>query len=418
MALTLSFAVGAAMRREVDIDVYLMGAARVLGSHLYAVALPGTGLKFTYPPFAALVFEPLRVMPQRGAQVVWACLNVAALGGLLFVSMRAVRPRLEITTVVRWAMILSAPAALLDPVFQTISLGQLNLFVVLLVLADLSGTRGVGVRRIPQGVLIGVAAALKLTPLVFVPYLFVTRQTRAAWTAVATFTGCSVVAMVIAPRSSWTFWTRDVFRSRSGPPWFISDQNVRGFVIRLLHGPAPAVLLWSVVIGCGAIGIGVAAVAYRQSSPLLGTLVCATTGLIVSPITWAHHLVWVVPLLFWLVLASDRPIRGMPIAVLVAALFWSRAIWWTPHGHNHELAETGWQVVVGSSYFLALCVFVAGTAALLTTRHLRTIPEAGRLFPLESSSSERRHPQRPRGVIGRSPMRVGSHHKRRQLTQS
>ena len=185
---------------------------------------------------------------------------------------------------------------------------------------------------------------------------------------------------MVAPRAGWTFWTDDVFRSRSGAAWFISDQNLRGFAIRLHHGPVPGAALWGAAFGVGVFGMAVAVAAYRRSSPLLGALVCAATGLLISPITWAHHLVWVIPVLLWLVLGADRPVRGLAWAVAGWVLFALRLIWWVPNGDNHELAEHGWQLFLGNSYFFSVCLFIVATAALLVLRARRPIPPAATLL--------------------------------------
>jgi len=380
LATVLALAIFFALGREVDIDVYLLGGKHVFGSHLYDIPLPGTGLRFTYPPFAALVFAPMALLPTVVAQVLWSCLNVATLAALLFAGIRATRPQGERSTALRWALVLVLPAAALDPVHLTLSFGQVNLIVTLLVLADLTGERHVGALRLPRGVLIGIAAAVKLTPLVFLPYLFLTRQARAGRNAAVTFLVCSALTAVVAPRAGWTFWTDDVFRSRSGPAWFISDQNLRGFAIRLHHGPVPGAVLWGVTFGVWVLGMAVAVAAYRRSSPLLGALVCAATGLLISPITWAHHLVWVVPVLLWLVLAADRPVRGLPLAVAGWVMFTLRLIWWAPNGNNHELAEHGWQLVLGNSYFFSVCLFIVATGALLVLRARRPTPPAAALL--------------------------------------
>jgi alpha-1,2-mannosyltransferase len=101
-------------------------------------------------------------------------------------------------------------------------------------------------------------------------------------------------------------------------------------------------------------------------------LVCATTGLLVSPITWAHHMVWVVPVLIWLVWAADRPAGGRLWAAVVAVTFWWAPIWRVPNGSNVELHEHGWQLVVGNSFFLAMVVFMLGVTALLALRRRST----------------------------------------------
>jgi alpha-1,2-mannosyltransferase len=115
-------------------------------------------------------------------------------------------------------------------------------------------------------------------------------------------------------------------------------------------------------------GVALAGWASRQSSNLLGVLVCATTGLLVSPITWAHHMVWVVPVLAWLVWAPDRPAGGRWWAAATAGLFWWAPIWMVPNGAQVALGEHGWQLLWGNSFFAAMVVFMVGVAAMLTVR--------------------------------------------------
>ena len=95
------------------------------------------------------------------------------------------------------------------------------------------------------------------------------------------------------------------------------------------------------------------------------------TGLLVSPITWAHHLVWVVPIILWLAFAHDRPAFGRLWAALAAAWFWCGPIWRIPHGSGVELHDTLAQLLVGNSYTLAMLLFVGGMIVMLALRHRR-----------------------------------------------
>ena len=110
---------------------------------------------------------------------------------------------------------------------------------------------------------------------------------------------------------------------------------------------------------------------------MLGVLVCATTCLIVSPVTWAHHLVWVVPAILWLALAEDRPRHGRALAVGAGVLFWSAPIWWVPHDRVLGLRLNAWQLVAGNSFFLATVLFMSGVAVHVTRRNRALLAQAG-----------------------------------------
>ncbi|HEV3132287.1 MAG TPA: glycosyltransferase 87 family protein [Acidimicrobiales bacterium] len=362
-------------RRQLDIAVYLMGAHHLLDGHLYLAALPAPPhLPFTYPPFAALVFAPLTVLPLSAAQVLWSLVNVAALFALVWLSLRATRPGLDRRRRLLWSLVLMAPAFWIEPVHLTFAFGQVNVVLAALALADLTGHLRLGTRTLPRGVLIGVVAAVKLTPLVFVPYLFVTRQTRAAWVALGTFALCSGATAATDPGVSWSYWTKYATDAkRVGGVFFISNQSLRAVADRVDHRVVSTGLITLASAVVLVMGIALAGWAWRSSSNLLGVLVCATTGLLVSPITWEHHMVWIVPVLIWLVWAPDRPAGGRLWALAGAALFFWAPIWKVPHGSNVELTEHGWQLLEGNSFFLAMVVFMVGVAVLLTVRR----PEPG-----------------------------------------
>src|ERR1700722_6634249 len=166
---------------QVDIDVYRMGGQHVLSPNLYSVQFRNTGLFFTYTPFAALMFAVFGLnLGIWSLQCVWAVTNIVALAALIYISIRIVVPRLHRKQAVRWALLLLSPAVALNPVFTTVGLGQINLILCLLIIWDLATDRRIGSRPLPLGIATGVAAAIKLTPLIFVPYLIITRRSRGA----------------------------------------------------------------------------------------------------------------------------------------------------------------------------------------------------------------------------------------------
>jgi alpha-1,2-mannosyltransferase len=357
---------------QVDFDVYLMGAKQIFTGHLYTSYLASPREAFTYPPISALLFVPFTALSRVTAQATWAGLSVILLTSFLYCSLRAVRPSSRKSDLMLSALILTFPAMVLNPVNMTFGFGQINILLALLVLVDLTTFTVLKNHSIPRGIMTGIAAALKLTPLIFVPFLFATKQIRAGCVALVTFSVCGVVMLAVAPSESWSYWTRYVLDShRVGGTVYISNQSLRSTMYRFNHGPVPEGLFILLVLSIGLVGLSAAVWAYRSSSPLLGILLCAVTGLLVSPITWAHHLVWVVPIIIWLALAQDRPAFGRVWAVGVTVWFWYGAIWRVPHGRRAELHDSLAQLMVGNSYTLAMLAFVGGMIIMLTLRHNR-----------------------------------------------
>jgi alpha-1,2-mannosyltransferase len=276
-----------------------------------------------------------------------------------------------------WAFVLLGPSYLLDPVRLSFYFGQINVVLCALLLVDLTMTVRLGRWTLPKGVLVGVAAAIKLVPLVFIPYLLVTRQVRAAWTALASFVACSLVALAFDPSTSWQYWTKYATdAARVGNPYFILNQSLQGALDRLAHRQVPTTVIDALgVVGLIA-GIALARWAWKDSSPFLGILVAATTGLIVSPITWEHHLVWAVPVLLWLACAPDRPPAGWLWAAGAGVVLWRAPLQQVSDGEANELHEHGWTLLAGSSSFALLVAFMIGVAVLLAVRR-RTATRAG-----------------------------------------
>ena len=373
LVLAVAYGLYIALRTyEVDLGVYLrLGGKYVFTSHLYSFVLPNTSLPFTYPPFAALLFAPWqRTFTSVGlVQAVWTMGNLVALIGVLVLSVRLVKPSLDRIGTWRLALALSLPALLLNPVLITIGFGQVNLFVTFLVMWDLLSDRSIGKRRLPLGVATGLAAAVKLTPLLFVPYLLITRRWRGAVTCLLTFGACELVTFAVSPASSRDYWTKAVFKpGRAGDLSIVDNQNLWGVLDRFTHGVLPDALMLPLLLVTAAGGLWLAAQAHRRSSPFLGVLICAVTCLIVSPISWVHHMVWVVPAILWLALAPDRPRWGRSLAVATAVLFWSAPVWWVPYKNTSDLHLNLLQLIAGNSFFFAMLLFLAGAAVLVIRR--------------------------------------------------
>ncbi len=372
---------------EVDLGVYLrLGGKYIFTSHLYSFVLPNTSLPFTYPPFAALLFAPWqRAFPSVGSvQAVWTMCNVVALLGVLVLSLRLVKPSLNGTATWRLALALSLPALLLNPVLITIGFGQVNLFVTFLVMWDLLSERRIGKRQMPLGVATGLAAAVKLTPLLFVPYLLLTRRWRGALTCVITFSACELLTFLISPTSSRAYWTKAVFKpGRAGDLSIVDNQNLWSVLDRFAHVVLPGSVVLPLLVLTAAAGLWVASQAHRRSSPLLGVLICAATCLIVSPISWVHHMVWVVPAILWLAFAPDRPRWGRWLAGAAAVLFWSAPVWWVPYKNTSDLHLGVFQLIAGNSFFLAMVLFLAGAAVLVVRRRVASPQDESLLLGLQ-----------------------------------
>jgi hypothetical protein len=338
----------AAAHRQVDFSVYMWGGHAVpRDSRLYLV--PAHGHWFTYPPFAAAVFAAITAVPFGTAQVLWALVSVAAFAIACYLALRlaGVRPSRTVT-----AGVVAAGLAL-EPVYHTLFNGQINTILLAFVLAD--------VWRVAQGrragIAIGIAAAIKLTPGIFVLLLLLTRRTKAALIAMVTFAVCTLIGYLVAPGASRLYWTRFFYDTKRVDAPYIGNQSLYGSTIRLLGG-ASHTGGWFLLLplAVGVVGLATATVFARRGEWLTAAAVTGVTSLLMSPVSWTHHWVWVMPAL--IVLARGRP--GERVAAACGYLLFVLApLWWTPHSLGQYDYGFHWLLtLVANCYVLAGIVFL------------------------------------------------------------
>ncbi|MFJ4951443.1 glycosyltransferase 87 family protein [Streptomyces sp. NPDC088760] len=339
LALSLaSFAALCALRGApmADLLVYRAeGAAVAHGTDLYGFTVTRWRLPATYPPFAAVLFVPAAWLPVPALKGAVLAGNVLLLATFVALSARMVSRRLSPALLCT----ATALALWLEPVFQTLLYGQINLAVTCLTLWDL--TRPPGARA--RGLALGIAAGIKLTPAVFVVYLLLRGRNRQAVTAAAACAGSAALGAVLLPSASADFWTRRLWETgRVGKAWIVDNQSLRGLVARILGDPAPG-LAWALPAAAVTVaGLVLAARARRDSH---GVLLTAFTALLVCPISWTHHWVWCVPLLA--VLLAEGCTRT---AALVALVFTARTMWLVPHEGDLDLELPWWQQPLAAAY--------------------------------------------------------------------
>jgi alpha-1,2-mannosyltransferase len=153
---------------------------------------------------------------------------------------------------------------------------------------------GLAHRKKWAGVGIGLATAVKLTPGVFILYLLLTRRWRAAATASGTAAAATLVAAALFPDQSREFWTSALWdTSRVGVLSYFSNQSERGFLARLPIDQY-AGKIW--ILAVLATLVFWAWRVRKTPHDLMGGLaLTGILGCLISPVTWIHHCVWLLP---------------------------------------------------------------------------------------------------------------------------
>ncbi len=349
---------------RIDIDVYRMGGRAWLdGAPLYADGVlfatrAGLDLPFTYPPLAAVAFAPFALLSLEAAGAAITATTLV----LLFVSVLIVLTRLEVwphTTVSAepawlrrcWlAAAIVAAALLLEPIRSNFNFGQINVVLMTLVIADCVPRR----TPWPRGLLLGLAIALKLTPAVFCLYLLLRRDVRALAVSLAAAVAATLAGFALAWRDSWQYWTETVHNTdRIGTATLNTNQNIAGALARLGLGEDTRFVLW-VLASFAVLALTVWA-AHRAlrgpaAEPLAALLCVALFGLVVSPVSWSHHWVWVLPTLVVTGVLAWRRREPLLAAVMLAGLLLTLCPTIRLMPEHREAAAALWRQLVGGGY--------------------------------------------------------------------
>lgn len=343
---------------RIDLDVYRLGGLVWLqGGDLYGQMPPteaGIGLPFTYPPIAAILFAPLAWLPLPVAAVLVGITTVAALYAVMWLVTRDMTS-LDGVDLAWCAAAATALALVVNPVISTFGFGQINVYLMLLVVVDVT----VGRDKWWSGALTGIAAAIKLTPAVFFLYFLLRKDMRAILVGGASFLLAHAVGFLLAFDDSVQYWTttlRDP--SRIGGLAYTGNQSITGFLHRLGMGESITQVLWIVLVVLLVGFVSVLMVRLIRRGEFIAAVVAvALAGLFASPVSWLHHWVWVAPALgvcvWWALRGADRLGRPLQAYLWIIAgvgylVFVASPNWWFPHEKDLELGWVWYMHVFGN----------------------------------------------------------------------
>ena len=349
-----------------DLDIYRIGVqVWMAGGDMYGpLPLPTNGppLPFIYPPFAAIAMVPLTVVPYGVAFTLQLIASVASLALCIALAIRVAWP----AGGWRAAVVLGVPALaamlLIEPVAQTFAFGQINLVLMVLVLADCLAPR----TWWPRGLLLGLAAAIKLTPGGLVLYFLVRRDWKAAGVAVVTGIVATAIGFLVDAGSSIRYWfVRGPAAGVSGSTFF-SNETVQAVLARQ-EVPEPwFTVLWLLIVA-GLLALAIPVI--RRAEPVVALSATAAVVLMATPTAWSHHWVWVVPALVGITAHAlrYRSVVWAAVAAVIAAVFYIAPFRWMPNVWGLEMKWNLADQVLGASYVIP-AVLALGLGCWYVTR--------------------------------------------------
>ncbi len=271
--------------------------------------------RFTGTPFNGLVLKPLTRSAEQALGWGWTfgtLLLVAALG---LIAARALPQPVGRRTALTAAPVAISLLMLSLPVRNTLWLGQTSIIPVLLVLLGCFVAHG----QRTSGLLIGVAAALQPTLLLFTPLLWFTGRRRAALCAGATFAACAALAWAAMPHDSHTYWVHHMAGvGLGGRADDLGNQSLHGALLRLgLNGPLEVALFLALGAAVAVLALRRAVRCFGDGQLLLAVAITGCAAIVISPTAWQHQLLW---LLLAVVGRAGRRARDRyvwPVAVVL-----------------------------------------------------------------------------------------------------
>jgi alpha-1,2-mannosyltransferase len=320
-------------RYSLDLHVYRSAAAAlVAGRNPYLEVFTRHHLPFTYPPFALLTFLPLSLGPDVLIEVTWWLVNaVCTVAIVYFLMTRTVRVERRLA-IYRSLLIAPILCIALEPIRSNLDYGQINAMLFLATLYDFFG-----VRPGRRGVLVGLAAAVKLTPAIFIIYFIVSRDVRAVVRSSATFVAATALGFLVLPSQSVTYWTNEVFRpERTGPTRGPLNQSLYGLFHRWPFTPFHSALWLGAVVVFVVAGSLLARSLVQRQQFVAAAVALGLTGELVSPVSWTHHWIWIMALPI-LIATTPRErtattivkivMVGLIVVACVAPYTWSGSGW-------------------------------------------------------------------------------------------
>jgi len=282
---------------------------------------------YIYPPFLALIWTPLTFLPLAVVSAIWQVLGLLAIWASLFLCLRLADARSSAARAAALIAGLLVPLGL--PWYVAAHHGAISVlfsFLILLFFERLQ--RG---RDRTAGAVLAVACGIKALPVLLLLYLVLKRRWQALTAALITGAGLFLISvLIIGWQLHWEFVTQIApqvgYAAQSelgfNPVLFASNHSINGFVSRILcpEGTCAAAIL----LMCLAVAVPVGwFVSRRRAVDGSEAALVAVALLLISPITWLHHMVLIhlpVVVLATLIVDGRWMPRGWWVAVLALAV--------------------------------------------------------------------------------------------------
>ena len=387
----------------IDMIIYREGVkAFMAGDEVYSVPMMAgdIALPFLYPPFGALVMVPLAGDWFSDAMagdivIILSNLLIGLIVLLLAFALNKQRvTRFASSDVISVASLIWGIVLIFEPVRLNNGFAQINIILMALVALDLIPRKRL--KWLPQGWLIGVAAAIKITPLAMLLYFLVRKELKPIITAGISAIVATTIAAAVRWDVTWEYFTVNLLSMGSGgeigvQTAYQSNSSIKGFLERLYtsqESMETASMITTIIWFCLAIitvvlGGWLMIALMKRGLNIEAFIINAFIMLLISPVSWSHHWVWLtiaIPVLFYRALTwrNLNWVSGIMVSILG---LWSLLVltippkWYWGDNINVWEQELVFKVVMSDFVWLALATMA------VTAFMLRFVPQNAQSKP-------------------------------------
>ena len=387
----------------IDMIIYREGVkAFMAGDEVYSVPMMAgdIALPFLYPPFGALVMVPLAGDWFSDAMagdivIILSNLLIGLIVLLLAFALNKQRvTRFASSDVISVASLIWGIVLIFEPVRLNNGFAQINIILMALVALDLIPRKRL--KWLPQGWLIGVAAAIKITPLAMLLYFLVRKELKPIITAGISAIVATTNAAAVRWDVTWEYFTVNLLSMGSGgeigvQTAYQSNSSIKGFLERLYtsqESMETASMITTIIWFCLAIitvvlGGWLMIALMKRGLNIEAFIINAFIMLLISPVSWSHHWVWLtiaIPVLLYRALTwrNLNWVSGIMVSILG---LWSLLVltippkWYWGDNINVWEQELVFKVVMSDFVWLALATMA------VTAFMLRFVPQNAQSKP-------------------------------------
>ncbi|MDO4254398.1 MAG: glycosyltransferase 87 family protein [Kocuria sp.] len=292
----------------VDFFVYKFTANNIFsGKEIIGVLIEddligSKGLPFVYTPGAAVLLSPLAWIGAWPAYYMW---TAASAWCFFYISLKAIRWSLFKPGKLVIFLVLAVTLAT-NVYMHHIIFGQINVFLAALIIYDLTRSSA----RIPVGFYVGIAAAIKLTPAIFILYLFWVKEWSKAGWSLAGAVSLTILGAAFLPRETLQYFSYELFN-------LSTTVSLDGFFTTSGNGSLSGVLSrhlgieqgtwWSTVVSLVLIPVfmTISTGWWKSGEKIIGVCLIGILACLVSPVSWTHHWVYLIPASIMLVFSAN-----------------------------------------------------------------------------------------------------------------